>query len=42
MRERLIIIFGFAFMTAGLLFVAYCALMVHRLHAHVATIAGRL
>jgi hypothetical protein len=38
MRGRLIIICGFAFMSAGLIVIGYCTLLVHRLHAHVATL----
>ena len=42
MRDRLIIIGGFAYMTAGLIYLAYLTLEVHRLQAQLAALVARL
>ena len=41
MRDRLMIIGGFAYMTAGFIYLAWCALEVHRMAAHMAAMVGR-
>jgi hypothetical protein len=41
MRDRLVVIGGFVYMTAGLIYLAWCTLEVHRLQAHMAALVGR-